>query len=66
MKSPLTGPSASWSDPTSPDGLDRNQELTEKLIKGVSVVRATGGDGPHSRNVTVRFIDFDPANQDNN
>ncbi len=49
-----------------PGGLDRNRELTEKLIKGVSVPRATGGDSPHSRNVTVKFIDFDPANQDNN
>jgi type I restriction enzyme R subunit len=49
-----------------PGGLDRNRELTEKLIKGVSVPRATGGDGPHSRNVTVRFIDFDPTNQSNN
>ncbi|HBG19820.1 MAG TPA: restriction endonuclease subunit R [Desulfobulbaceae bacterium] len=49
-----------------PGGLERNRELTEKLIKGVSVLRATGGDSPHSRNVTVRFIDFDPAKQDNN
>jgi type I restriction enzyme, R subunit len=49
-----------------PGGLDRNRELTEKLIKGVSVVRATGGEESHSRNVTVRFIDFDPNNQDNN
>ncbi|GAB6192560.1 type I restriction endonuclease subunit R [Desulfocastanea catecholica] len=49
-----------------PDGLARNQELTEKLIKGVSVVRATGGDGPHSRNVTVKFIDFTPDNLQNN
>jgi type I restriction enzyme, R subunit len=49
-----------------PDGLARNQELTEKLIKGVSVVRATCGDGPHSRNVTVRFIDFAPDNLHNN
>ncbi|GEM_PF-3293516 len=44
-------------------GLDRNRELTEKLIKGVSVPWATGGDSPHSRNVTVRFIDFDLASQ---
>ena len=49
-----------------PGGLDRNRELTEKLIKGVSVPRANGGDSPHSRNVTVRFIDFDPVNQGNN
>ncbi|WP_051185117.1 type I restriction endonuclease subunit R [Desulfatiglans anilini] len=49
-----------------PGGMDRNRELTEKLIKGVSVPRATGGESPHSRNVTVRFIDFDPAEQDNN
>lgn len=49
-----------------PGGMDRNRELTEKLIKGVSVPRATGGESPHSRNVTVRFIDFDPAGQDNN
>jgi len=49
-----------------PGGLDRNRELTEKLIKGVSVPRATGGDSPHARNVTVRFIDFNPAGQDNN
>lgn len=49
-----------------PGGLDRNRELTEKLIRGVSVPRASGGSGPHSRNVTVRFIDFDPASQDNN
>lgn len=49
-----------------PGGPDRNRELTEKLIKGVSVPRATGGDSSHSRHVTVRFIDFDPAGQDNN
>ena len=49
-----------------PGGMDRNRELTEKLIKGVSVPRATGGESPHSRTVTVRFIDFDPAGQDNN
>ena len=49
-----------------PGGLDRNRELTEKLIRGVSVPRATGGDSPHSRNVTVRLIDFDPDRQDNN
>lgn len=49
-----------------PEGLARNRELTEKLIKGVSVLRATGNDGPHSRNVTIRFIDYDPAHQDNN
>lgn len=49
-----------------PGGLERNKELTEKLITGVSVPRATGGDGVHSRNVTVRFIDFDPANLDKN
>lgn len=49
-----------------PEGLGRNQELTEKLIKGVSVVRANGAQGAHGRNVTVRFIDFDPALQANN
>lgn len=49
-----------------PEGLGRNQELTDKLIKGVSVVRANGGEGAHGRNVTVRFIDFDPALQANN
>jgi len=48
------------------DGLARNQELTEKLIKGVSVVRASGGDSPHSRNVTVKFIDFEPTGLKNN
>lgn len=30
------------------------------------MVRETGGDGVHSRNVTVRFIDYDPANVDKN
>lgn len=49
-----------------PDGLARNQELTEKLIKGVSVVRANGGDSPHTRNVTVKFIDFEPTGLKNN
>ena len=49
-----------------PEGLGRNQELTEKLIKGVSVLRAGGGEGAHGRNVTVRFVDFDPARQANN
>jgi type I restriction enzyme R subunit len=49
-----------------PDGLARNQELTEKLIKGVSVVRASGGDSSHSRNVTVKFIDFEPGGLNNN
>jgi type I restriction enzyme R subunit len=49
-----------------PGGLDRNRELTEKLITGVTVVRAAGSDEPHSRNVTVRFIDFDPACQQHN
>ena len=49
-----------------PGGMDRNRELTEKLITGVTVVRAVGGDEPHSRNVTVRFIDFDPARQEHN
>jgi len=49
-----------------PDGLARNQELTEKLVKGVSVVRASGGDTPHSRNVTVKFIDFEPTGLKNN
>ncbi len=44
-----------------PEGLARNRELTDKLIRGVSVHRAVGGDGSHSRNVTVRFIDFDPV-----
>lgn len=48
-----------------PAGLERNKELTEKLITGVSVPRATGGDA-HSRNVTVKFIDFDPTHQDKN
>lgn len=48
------------------DGLARNQELTEKLIKGVSVLRASGGDTPHSRNVTVKFIDFAPDGLQNN
>lgn len=43
-------------------GLERNRDLTEKLIKGVSVPRASGGDGPFSRNATVRFFDFNPAN----
>lgn len=47
-------------------GLDRNRELTEKLITGVSVPRVSGGDSPHSRNVTVKFIDFDPAHADHN
>jgi type I restriction enzyme R subunit len=49
-----------------PGGLERNRELTEKLMKGVSVPRASGGDSQFSRNVTVRFFDFNPANQDNN
>ncbi|MHC1744962.1 MAG: type I restriction endonuclease [Syntrophobacteraceae bacterium] len=49
-----------------PGGLDRNRELTEKLIKGVSVPRATSSEESHSRNVTVHFIDFNPANQDKN
>ena len=48
------------------DGLARNQELTEKLLKGVSVVRASGGDTPHTRNVTVKFIDFEPGRLNNN
>lgn len=43
-------------------GLERNREITEKLIKGVSVPRASAGEGPFSRNVTVRFFDFNPAN----
>jgi type I restriction enzyme, R subunit len=47
-------------------GLERNKELTEKLITGVSVPRANGTDATHSRNVTVKFIDFDPAHLDNN
>ena len=47
-------------------GLGRNQELTEKLIKGVRVSRANNSDIPHSRHVNVRFIDFDPSHQDNN
>ena len=47
-------------------GLERNKELTEKLITGVSVPRAAGGDTTHSRNVTVKFLDFDPTHLDNN
>jgi type I restriction enzyme R subunit len=49
-----------------PGGLERNRELTEKLITGVSVPRATGGEGPHSRNVTIKFFDFDPSHLDKN
>ncbi len=49
-----------------PGGLDRNRKLTEKLIRGVSVPRATGGDSVHTRNVTVRFIDFYPEGLANN
>lgn len=49
-----------------PGGLERNRELTEKLITGVSVQRATVVDGAHSRNVTVKFIDFDPLHLDKN
>ncbi|HQN20474.1 MAG TPA: type I restriction endonuclease, partial [Syntrophobacteraceae bacterium] len=49
-----------------PGGLERNRELTEKLIKGVSVPRAIPGKESRSHNVTVHFIDFDPANQDKN
>jgi type I restriction enzyme R subunit len=49
-----------------PGGLERNRELTEKLITGVSVQRATASEGAHSRNVTVRFFDFDPAHIDRN
>lgn len=48
------------------EGLGRNRELTEKLLKGVSVVRAESGDEGHGRNVNVRFIDFDPSRQQNN
>jgi len=47
-------------------GLERNKELTEKLITGVSVQRATVVDGAHSRNVTVKFTDFDPLHPDKN
>jgi len=47
-------------------GLDRNRELTEKLIKGVQVPRANSFDPGHSRNVSVKFIDFHPAYQGNN
>ncbi len=47
-------------------GLDRNRELTEKLIKGVQVPRANSFDPGHSRNVSVKFIDFHPAYQNNN
>lgn len=28
---------------------------------GVTIPRANSGDTPHSREVTVKFIDFDPA-----
>jgi len=49
-----------------PHGLDRNRELTQKLIKGVQVNRATNSSTPHSRNVIVRFIDFHPGRQGNN
>ena len=44
-----------------PHGLDRNRELTQKLIKGVQVNRAIASGTPHSRNVIVRFIDFHPV-----
>jgi predicted metal-dependent hydrolase len=37
-----------------PHGLDRNRELTQKLIKGVQVARATNSGTPHSRNVIVK------------
>ena len=40
-------------------GLERNRELTEKLITGVSVLRAEGAAEGGSRNVTVHFIDFE-------
>ena len=49
-----------------PGGLERNQDLTEKLIKGVTIPRASSDGTPHSREVTVKFIDFDPASQANN
>lgn len=49
-----------------PGGLERNKELTEKLITGVSVQRASSGEGVHSRNVTVKFIDFNPTQLDKN
>ena len=49
-----------------PGGLERNRELTEKLIRGVSVPRAAGSEESHSRNVTIHFIDFDPDNLQKN
>jgi type I restriction enzyme, R subunit len=49
-----------------PGGLERNKELLEKLIRGVCVQRAMGGDTAHSQEVTVRFFEFDPTLQDRN
>ncbi|MCK5602901.1 type I restriction endonuclease subunit R, partial [Candidatus Pacearchaeota archaeon] len=44
--------------------LQANKNLTEKLIKGVHVPRAEGGDP--SRQATIRFIDFAPDHLDRN
>lgn len=46
--------------------LEQNQELTEKLICGVHVTRATDTEGAPQRLQHVKFIEFDPEHQDRN
>jgi type I restriction enzyme, R subunit len=45
---------------------DKNRELTDKLIRGVSVELADGDGESGQRSVPVKFIEFDPEHLDRN